>query len=142
MDVAAIADASTRLLQAFEKMGSSPGEGLAGNGPSPVPRELARQFEDLLQEGGGAAPAPSAAGSSRAESVSPDVGAGNDAGAVEKASGADAAEGIPAEPVLLSPTELYSLQFHVAMLRFTAETGSQLQQKTAQGFDSLLRTQS
>ena len=43
---------------------------------------------------------------------------------------------------LLSPTELYRLQFQVAMLRLQADTGSQVNQKAAQGLDSLLRNQS
>ena len=42
----------------------------------------------------------------------------------------------------MSPSELYRLQFQVAMLRLQADTGSQVSQKTTQGLDSLLRNQS
>ena len=51
--------------------------------------------------------------------------------------------GLPeTETPLLTPSELYRLQFQVAMLRLQADTGSKVNQQATQGFDSLLRNQS
>ncbi len=152
MDIGAVASSSSRLLDALEKSGLSQGEGLVSTGPSPVPDKLAREFERLLED-----PAPSreaeATGNIR---LSEEAGTGQ-TGAVQppEQPGLSADKGEDLEPAgniagdtrtgegwSLSPAELYSLQFQVAMLRLTAESGSQVQRQASQGLDSLLRSQS
>ena len=61
---------------------------------------------------------------------------------MERVSGNEAAPPSGTEETLLSPSELYRLQFQVGMLRFQAEIGSNVKQQTTQGLDSLLRNQS
>ena len=149
MDIGAIASSSSRLLDALEKSGLSQGEGLVSSGPSPVPDNLARQFEKLLED-------PATSGQPKAEqSLRPPAESGTESVQisehseihVEKAGSSEAigkaADGSPAGAGWLpSPTELYSLQFQVAMLRFTAESGSQVQRQASEGLNSLLRGQS
>ena len=48
MDAVSIAS-SNRLLEAFERMGLSQGEGLVSSGPSPVPEAASRAFERLME---------------------------------------------------------------------------------------------
>ncbi|MBO4317761.1 MAG: hypothetical protein J5855_05755, partial [Mailhella sp.] len=120
--------------------------------PSPVPDNLARQFEKLLED-------PATSGQPKAEqSIRPPAESGtvrtesvqiseHSEIHVEKAGSSEAigkaADGSPAGAGWLpSPTELYSLQFQVAMLRFTAESGSQVQRQASEGLNSLLRGQS
>ena len=50
MDIGSIASSSSRLLEALERVGVSPGEGLVSSGPSPVPEALARKFEALMEQ--------------------------------------------------------------------------------------------
>ena len=143
MDVAAISSAASHLIEAFEKTGAARGDGLTGSGPSPVPRDIARQFEDMLARGTGLPESDSSAAAYVNDAAVPQSAsaAQGDIPASEPVSTAD-----PAAPVetksMLSIPEFFSLQFHVAMARFSVEAGSQIQQKTAQGFESLLKTQS
>ena len=146
MDAVSISS-STRLLEAFERMGASQGEGLVSSGPSPVPTELARTFEHLMEQ----APselqptAESLPGQSPAvlsADVLPDSDLPKEVSAVDNTTGTEHAVTMPSDPPLMSPSELYRLQFQVAMLRLQADTGSQVSQKTTQGLDSLLRNQS
>ncbi|MBP3730845.1 MAG: hypothetical protein J6I40_05165 [Mailhella sp.] len=136
MDLAAISSAASHLIEAFEKMHAPAGEGLVSSGPSPVPDELVRNFEQMLSENAGMEPASvqanDAASPVRSGQYAGDTGYG-DAMQINAA---------PEAHTLLQPSELYSLQFHVAMLRFMTDSGSQVQQKTVQGLDSLLRNQS
>ena len=144
MDIGSIASSSSRLLDALERMGLSQGEGLVSSGPSPVPDALARKFETLMEQDSSEVGVRTDTPFSQAQNVenpssvreedSLRVDAGNDVPAGESA-------GMP-ETSLLSPSELYRLQFQVAMLRLQADTGSQVNQKAAQGLDSLLRNQS
>ncbi len=146
MDAVSISSAN-RLLEAFERLGATQGEGLVSSGPSPVPKELARMFEQLMDQ----QPAdmqPSAetlsGRSSAVQSVEdlPRSDAPKDVSAVENAPDSASSVQMQAETPLMSPSELYRLQFHVAMLRLQADTGSQVSQKATQGMDSLLRNQS
>ena len=127
MDVAAVSSAASRLIEAFEKMSASRGEGLTGAGPSPVPEGLARQFEELLTRG---TETPQVTSAQQKDIVS------FDSSATPEAVNPAYAQST------LSITDFFSLQFKVSMVRFTMETGSQMQQKTAQGFESLLKNQS
>ncbi len=127
MDVAAVSSAASRLIEAFEKMNAPRGEGLTGAGPSPVPDDLARQFENLLTQG---TEAPQVTSVQQKDNVSFVSTAAPEAGNPAYAQNT------------LSITDFFSLQFKVSMVRFTMEAGSQMQQKTAQGFESLLKNQS
>lgn len=137
-------DSSNRLLEAFERMSVPQGEGLVSSGPSPVPDALSRAFENLLEQNGvQAAPeglveqtnvpqaVPSSTDAATGEGLRPE-------NVKEAPSSAPSASG----EALLSPSELYRLQFQVAMLRFQADAGQQVTQKTTQSLDSLLRNQS
>ena len=143
MDPVSIAS-SNRLLEAFERMSVPQGEGLVSAGPSPVPDSLSRAFEQLLEKAD-AQPAPMDS-TGRTEMGKTEF-SGQDAVQENRAS-PDAVDGDvrPASPggeePLLTPSELYHLQFQVAMLRFQADSGYQVTQKTTQGLDSLLRNQS
>ena len=150
MDVGAVST-SSRLLEALEKLSSSEGAGLVSSGPSPVPPELARAFENLMQEPGPElqenalkADAPSAgAGRTGEASGIQDAAAEPQDMRAEGLERTDAPSPQPAaEAPLMSHTELYRLQFQLAMLKLQSTTGSQVSQKAAQGFDSLLRSQS
>ena len=146
MDAVSISSAN-RLLEAFERLGATQGEGLVSSGPSPVPKELARMFEQLMDQ----QPAdmqPSADSLSIRSSAAqgadniPHGDAPKDVSAVDAAQNSPSAVQMQTETPLISPSELYRLQFHVAMLRHQADIGSQVTQKTTQGLDSLLRNQS
>ena len=143
MDAVSLAS-SSRLLEAFERMNFPQGEGLVRSGPSPVPESLSRAFEQLLDQTGLQSAPGEAAGQPDVQKTSPslkDAMSDEDMApeqTAERLSSASTASDAP----LLTPSELYSLQFQVAMLRFQADSGSQVTQKTTQGLDSLLRNQS
>ncbi len=154
MDISSLT-ASTRLMDAFEKMGVSEGSGLVSSGPSPAPKELVQKFEALMRQGpeqgtemraeqaNAALDSAQAGKPHAAQGTAPlDKAAAPDA--VRPASDAGrAGQGTaPAETPLLSHMDLYRLQFQIAMLKVQGETGSQISQKAAQGMDSLLRQQS
>lgn len=146
MDIGSIASSSSRLLDALERMGLSQGEGLVSSGPSPVPKELTRLFEGLMEQDQTGLTAQTGETFRQPRADGPSSVAQEDHGF--RAEAPDALQGsevssIPeADASLLSPSELYHLQFQVAMLRLQADTGSQVNQKAAQGLDSLLRNQS
>lgn len=141
----AVSTASTsRLLEAFERMSVSPGEGLVSTGPSPVPDTVSRAFEQLLEQADPPASSTELAGQRTSSSDPAPLSREQvslDNGMPEK-NIVDAASAPAVEAPLISPSELYHLQFKVAMLRLQADTGSQVTQKTTQGLDSLLRNQS
>ena len=147
MDIGSIASSSSRLLDALERLGVSQGEGLVSSGPSPVPEGLARKFSSLMEQD------PSGFTARTDTSLPQQPGAVDGVSSVqpEESFRVERADSVPendavrlpeTETSLLSPTELYRLQFQVAMLRLQADTGSQVHQKAAQGLDSLLRNQS
>ena len=143
MDAVSIAS-SSRLLEAFERMGVSQGEGLVSSGPSPVPDSLARAFENLMEQTDiqpQAAAAPGQTPETGTVSLSQEAEPPHGTEAANGVTGGDSFSASPQTP-LLSPAELYHLQFQVAMLRHEADTASQVSQKTTQGLDSLLRNQS
>ena len=143
MDPVSIAS-SNRLLEAFERMSVPQGEGLVSAGPSPVPDSLSRAFEQLLEKAD-AQPAhmdstgrtelgrTDFSGQEEVQQSRPSTNAIDGDALVSSRNG---------ETPLLTPSELYHLQFQVAMLRFQADSGYQVTQKTTQGLDSLLRNQS
>lgn len=150
MDVGGIS-ASSRLFEALEKLATSEGAGLVSSGPSPVPPDLARAFEQLLQEPGPELQENSLTldvQSPGAGDIQPASGVrhpqdGIQDGIAESLEGCNTTSGHTTPDVpLMSHTELYQLQFQLAMLKIQSTTGSQVSQKAAQGFDSLLRSQS
>ena len=148
MDIGFTTSTTSRLLDALERSGLSPGEGLVSSGPSPVPDNLARMFESLMEQGQPAVQTENAE-FSRNMSMRADknaaVGSGEEplrTGNTEPGRGSESAPIRGGEETLISPSELYRLQFQVGMLRFQAEIGSNVKQQTTQGLDSLLRNQS
>lgn len=136
-------DSSSRLLEAFERMSIPQGEGLVSSGPSPVPDALSRAFEQLLEQSDARPASAGTAGQPEVQNVSPSARDATSKDSVAENVSADrsAVTGASEAP-LLSPSELYHLQFQVAMLRFQADSGYQVTQKTTQGLDSMLRNQS
>ncbi len=144
MDAVSLSSAS-RLLEALERASVSPGDGMVSSGPSPVPDSLKAAFERLMEQPGEASMADGfrSSGASLLQERSPaDSSPSAQAERIDRPSLEDSAVSFKGEAPLLSPSDLYCLQFHVAMLRLQAEAGSQVTQKAAQGMDSLLRTQS
>lgn len=149
MDIGSAAFSSSRLLEAFERLGVSQGEGLVSSGPSPVPKELSQMFERLMEQEPHVTSFPGAGhkGMSGTEvSVPIPQEAVPGTGGAEASPEPHPLQAAPAQeagtPAFPSPAELYHLQFRIAMLRMLPETGAQINQKTAQGIDSLLRNQS
>ena len=143
MDIGALSSSSgaSRLLEALERMRTPTGEGLVSSGPSPVPRELSREFEQLMeQEPEGfnvhdSVSAPEALNQgefSRSEDKSFQIDAPGDR----------PVETLPNAEQLFTPEQLYHVQFAAGMLRIQVESVSKISQQASQGFDSLLRTQS
>ena len=143
MDAVSIAS-SNRLLEAFERMGVSQGEGLISSGPSPVPDSVARMFEHLMEQSEPSFSEKLPGQPGEAQDVS--LAGGYDTPRGNTVTDIPGSESVSPSSVtqapLLSPTELYRIQFQVAMLRIQSDTGSQVTQKTSQGLDSLLRNQS
>lgn len=161
MDISTLTT-STRLLDAFEKIGVSEGSGLVSSGPSPAPKELVQKFEALMEQGPeqgtsqGAEQAKANAVPDAAQAPSPQgpdiqtdaIRPADEASLTQQAEqqsrntqGVDAAAH-SAEAPLMNHMDLYRLQFQVAMFKVQGESGSQISQKAAQGMDSLLRQQS
>ena len=153
MDISTLTT-STRLMDAFEKMGVSEGSGLVSSGPSPAPKELVQKFEALMEQGPEQAKSNTVADAVHTSSPQePDIQAdvirpADDARRPQQADlnsrntqGVDAAAH-SAEAPLMNHMDLYRLQFQIAMFKIQGESGSQISQKAAQGMDSLLRQQS
>lgn len=143
MDAVSLAS-SNRLLEAFERMSLPQGEGLVSSGPSPVPDALSRAFEQLLEQSDAGPSSAGMAGQPEVHDVSSSArdAAAEDRRTAESLSADRGSISGASETPLLTPSELYRLQFQVAMLRFQADSGFQVTQKTTQGLDSLLRNQS
>ncbi len=146
MDIGSVVSSSSRLLEALERLGLSQGEGLVSSGPSPVPEALARKFEALMEQdvsGQGLRtdiPLPRGQSTENVSSIRQEEDFRVDgAGQTPENRTARLPE---TETPFPSPSELYRLQFQVAMLRLQADTGSKVNQQAAQGLDSLLRNQS
>lgn len=152
MEIGSILGSASRALEAFEKIQQA-GEQPASAGSAPIAdsstRELGKLFENLLDAQQNQESGTAANGSAEGAAAGGAAGAGDPAGGQPMSADlpADAPQkdaetaGTVSEPAV-SPGELYSMQFHAAMLRFTAESGSQTQRQAAQGLDSLLRSQS
>ena len=143
MDIGALSSApgASRLLEALERMRTPPGEGLVSSGPSPVPRELSREFEQLMEQ--------EPEGFQAHESVSaPDaVNQGEFFRTEDKSLQVDTVGDRPVDHTpnveqIFTPEQLYQVQFAAGMLRIQVESVSKISQQASQGFDSLLRTQS
>ena len=150
MDIGAVSG-SSKLLEALEKLGTSEGAGLVSSGPSPVPPELARAFEQLMQEPdpssqltapGTDAPSSSISQAQEAPPLEDIQSSGHDLRVETQDAPTDVSLQHEGSEPLMSHTELYHLQFQLAMLKVLSTTGSQVSQKAAQGMDSLLRNQS
>ena len=161
MDISALSSAgsgSTKLIEAFEQMGLSQGEGLISSGPSPVPRELAQKFEMLMAQSDGSTsqgntPAPHPENGIPAGEAFPNAAASSGVSPLDETvyrSGSDSSHrdsiqksgADDVSSVEFTPEELYHIQFLTAMFRLQTETASQVSKQTAQGLDSLLRSQS
>ena len=144
MDAVSTASAS-RLLKELDRMGLSKGEGLVSSGPSPVPHAVSRAFEQLMEQTDVPSPAVGSAETSqgmRTTALSPEEKGIVDSSPSDMPAGEVSRASPSVEAPLISPQELYHLQFQVAMLRHEVDTGFQVTQKTTQGLDSLLRNQS
>lgn len=148
MDIGFTTSTTSRLLDALERTGLSPGEGLVSSGPSPVPADLARMFESLMEQGQPAMPTEAADLSRQTVPRTDKTASAGVGGEPLRTEGTEPVRGNESAPIrggeetLPSPSELYRLQFQVGMLRFQAEIGSNVKQQTTQGLDSLLRNQS
>ncbi len=140
MDTTAVYSSAQRLIEAFEKIGTDRGVDRAGVGPSPPPAGLVRMFEDMLAHGAELHSPGMAAAPAGVQPEAPGSPVTGESG-LPPVEGPGGAETVNPEPALSIP-DFFSLQFHVAMARFCMETGSQIQQKTAQGLESLLKNKS
>lgn len=162
MEISELTQASTQLLDALEKMGTSPGAELRSpSGPSGLPSaELVQALEAALNE-------PHAVEGSECgythQTLSVPV-----ADASQNALDVNAAEAVfrPAgvtvveatqEPApsfhamqesltnvlsgTVSPEDLYKLQYHAGIFKLQASSGKGLSQEASQGLESLLKQQ-
>lgn len=147
-------EASRRLVEAFERIGEqTPGAG-AGATRSPVPREVADAFRAMV-EGAPEGPAAAASASQSAESsLRP-----NETQGVEGVRPADAeslrTDGVASvdnaaasgvEPLreaqVLSPSELYRLQFQVNLHMMDVKALSAIRNRSASDLEAQLRSAS
>lgn len=147
-------EASRRLVEAFERIGEqTPGAG-AGATRSPVPREVADAFRAMV-EGAPEGPDAAASASQSAESsLRP-----NETQGVEGVRPADAeslrTDGVASvdnaaasgvEPLreaqVLSPSELYRLQFQVNLHMMDVKALSAIRNRSASDLEALLRSAS
>ena len=147
-------EASRRLVEAFERIGEqTPGAG-AGATRSPVPREVADAFRAMV-EGAPEGPDAAASASQSAESsLRPNVTQG-----VEGVRPADAeslrTDGVASvdnaaasgvEPLreaqVLSPSELYRLQFQVNLHMMDVKALSAIRNRSASDLEAQLRSAS
>ena len=146
-------EASRRLLEAFERIGETPGAG-AGATRSPVPREVADAFRAMVE---GAPKGPDAAASS-SEAAQASLRP-NETQGVEGVRPADAeslrtqevssventaAQGVDPlrETQTLTPVELYRLQFEVNLHMMDVKALSAIRNRTASDLEAQLRSAS
>lgn len=146
-------EASRRLLEAFERIGETPGAG-AGATRSPVPREVADAFRAMV-EGAPEGPDAAASASQSAESSL----RSNETQGVEGVRPADAeslrTDGVASvdnaaasgvEPLreaqVLSPSELYRLQFQVNLHMMDVKALSAIRNRSASDLEAQLRSAS
>lgn len=145
-------EASRRLLEAFERIGETPGAG-AGATRSPVPREVADAFRamvDCAPEGPDAASASHTAEASlhTNETQGIDGVRPTDAESLQtqEVSSVDnaAAQGIDPlrETQTLTPTELYRLQFEVNLHMMDVKALSAIRNRSASDLEAQLRSAS
>ncbi len=121
------------LSDIYELWNSFTGEGLESSGPSPVPSSLAKEFDELMNAGTSDIPDTSPSGvsdGSRPPSAPEPV-----------AEDPDAVISTGQEAVL-SPEELYGLQFSLGMMKVGFEATSNGTRSMEQNVDALLRAQS
>lgn len=132
--------AAERLMEAAQAFNRPTGEGLVSSERSPVPRELAESFRALME-----APEPQNSPDSlpigRPDGVNAIEGAERAERAVEPSlhsqgieKTASSAEG------LMSPTELYRIQFSVNMHVFETKFATHVRDSAASRVDEMLRT--
>jgi hypothetical protein len=155
-----LGDLSSKLLQLLEKSGISDGAELRSEGPSgPPDQELVRAFEEALAGGRDAHP----------HAVGPRPGEETGTGMSDalRTDAVGTPQQIPRQDVRsheadfrhhpdslqelesltriadgeLRPEELFRIQYLVGMLKIQTESSMQITQKTAQGFESLLKQQ-
>lgn len=145
-------EASRRLLEAFERIGETPGAG-AGATRSPVPREVADAFRAMVE---GAPEGPDAASASHTaeaslhtnETQGIDGVRPTDAESLrtQEVSSVDnaAAQGIDPlrETQTLTPTELYRLQFEVNLHMMDVKALSAIRNRSASDLEAQLRSAS
>ena len=146
-------EASRRLLEAFERIGETPGAG-AGATRSPVPREVADAFRAMVEgapEGPEGATLPTQTAESTFHANAPQGVEGvrpTDAKSLrtQEVSSVDnaAAQGIDPlrETQTLTPTELYRLQFEVNLHMMDVKALSAIRNRSASDLEAQLRSAS
>ena len=142
-------EASRRLLEAFERIGETPGAG-AGATRSPVPREVADAFRAMVEGPDAAASASHTAEASlhTNETQGIDGVRPTDAESLrtQEVSSVDnaAAQGIDPlrETQTLTPTELYRLQFEVNLHMMDVKALSAIRNRSASDLEAQLRSAS
>ncbi len=121
------------LSDIYELWNSFTGEGLESSGPSPVPSSLAREFDDLMNAGTSDIPDTALSG----------VTAGNQPSSAPDPAAGEADTFISSgQEAVLSPEELYGLQFSLGMMKVGFEALSNGTRSMEQNVDALLRAQS
>lgn len=134
-------EASRRLLEAFERIGETPGAG-AGATRSPVPREVADAFRAMVE---GAPEGPDAASASHTAEASLHT---NETQGIDDVRPTDAeslrTQGIAPlrETQTLTPTELYRLQFEVNLHMMDVKALSAIRNRSASDLEAQLRSAS
>lgn len=159
MEISGLTQAGTKLLDALEKMGTSPGAELhSPSGPSGLPStELVQTFEAALNEPNAVNAAENLGSPSvpvadlpqdtlhvnAPESFSlPDRvdGAGTTQNAMSSLQAVTESLGNVISGTL-SPEELFKLQYHASMIKLQGSSGKSLSQEASQGLESLLKQQ-
>ena len=135
-------DAARRLIEALEQSRTPQGEGLVGDGRSPVPAQLAQAFRELMQP-------PEAApvgGVDRIQSAFPTEGAQSAQRSAFSGTSDLAADAVgsaaPAQSALPAPADLIGMQFSVNMQLFEGRTHAAVRDGVAERADEVLRSTS
>lgn len=132
--------AAERLMEAAQALNRPMGEGLASTERSPVPRELAESFRALMEAPERSNP-PDSLEISRPDGVNAIEGSARTECAVEPSLHSQGIEKTaPSAEGLMSPTELYRIQFSVNMHVFETKSATHVRDSAASRVDEMLRT--